>query len=84
MKGVFFMSKTVKTVFLLIATLVGIFLVWQLVFNDGGILVTMYNTMANGINGQFEKVAGKGAKILPTWGEADVDTGAKKGFDIDQ
>ena len=21
---------------------------------------------------------------LPTWGEADVDTGAKKGFDIDQ
>lgn len=78
------MSKTVKTVFLLIATLVAIFLVWQLFFNDGGILVTMYNTMANGINKQFEKVAGTGSKILPTWGEAKVDGNGNKGFDIDQ
>lgn len=39
--------------------------------------------MADGINGQFEKVAGKGQKILPRWGEDGnkaEDNGT--GFDI--
>ena len=50
-------------VFLLIGTLVLIFLIWQLVFNDGGIVKTIYNSFANGVNKQWEKVAGGGEKI---------------------
>lgn len=77
------MNKTVKKVFMLLAMLVGIFLIWQLVFNDGGILMTGYNALARGINGQFEKVAGKGQKLIPLWGETKADNNANgQGFDI--
>lgn len=78
------MSKTIKTVFLIIATLVAIFLAWQLVFKDGGILKTGYNAIVNGINGQWAKVAGKGQRLIPTWDEAGADTGSDSaGFEID-
>lgn len=76
------MSKTVKTVFLLIGLLVLIFIVWQLVFNDGGILKTGYNAMAKGINAQWAKVAGSGQTILATWGSDNADDNGA-GFDID-
>ena len=77
------MNKTVKKVFLLIGTLVAIFIAWQLIFNDGGILRTAYNALANGINGQFAKVAGSGQKILPEWQSGqEADTNGQ-GFDID-
>lgn len=78
------MSKTVKTVFLLIGTLVLIFLIWQVVFNDGGIVKTVYDAIANGINGQWEKVAGAGQTILPTWDQTSTNGNANgQGFDID-
>lgn len=54
------MNKTVKKVFMLIGLLVVIFIAWQLVFNDGGILKTGYNAIVKGINGQWAKVAGSG------------------------
>lgn len=77
------MNKTVKQVFLLIGILVLIFLIWQLVFNDGGIIRVGYDAMANGINGQWEKVAGQNQKILPSWGESDASDNANgQGFDI--
>lgn len=76
------MSKTVKTVFLIIGLLVLIFLVWQLVFNDGGILKTGYNAMAKGINAQWAKVAGSNQTILATWGSDNADDNGH-GFDID-
>lgn len=75
------MSKTVRKVFLIIGTLVAIFLIWQLVFNDGGILKTGYNALADGINGQWAKVAGDGKTILPKWGTNAEDNG--QGFNID-
>ena len=75
------MNKTVKTVFLLIGTLVVIFLAWQLIFNDGGILKTGYNALAKGINGQWERVAGTGQKIMAEWGDNAKDNG--QGFKID-
>lgn len=76
------MNKTVKTVFLLIGTLVLIFLIWQLVFNDGGIVKTIYNSFANGVNSQWVKVAGSGQKILPVWTDSNAaDNGT--GFDIE-
>ncbi len=76
------MTKTVKTVFLIIGVIVLIFLIWQLFFNDNGILVTGYNAMADGINDQWAKVAGSGKKILPKWGETSADSNGQ-GFDID-
>lgn len=76
------MSKTVRKVFLIIGTLVLIFLIWQLVFNKGGILRTAYNSMANGINGQWAKVAGTGQTILPLWTDSQTDDGTSKGFSI--
>lgn len=76
------MNGTVKKVFLLIGLLVIIFIAWQLIFNDGGILKTMYNSMANGINSQWEKVAGSGQIILPLWSSSTA-TSNGQGFDID-
>lgn len=76
------MSKTVKKVFLILGTLVLIFLIWQLVFNKGGILVTGYNAIANGINGQWAKAAGSGKTILPLWDNSNAKNNGD-GFDID-
>lgn len=77
------MNKTVKKVFLLIGLLVLIFLIWQLVFNKGGIIKTGYNAIANGINKQWEKTAGKGEKLIPTWDDSDANENANgQGFDI--
>lgn len=78
------MNKTVKTVFMLIGLLVIIFLAWQLVFNDGGIIKTMYNALANGINGQWGKVAGKDQKLIPTWEESSANQDVNgEGFNIE-
>ena len=65
------MNKTVKKVFLLLGILVAIFLGWQLIFSDGGILKTGYNAMANGVNTQYEKIAGDGETLLSNWDAAD-------------
>lgn len=75
------MSKTVRQVFLVIGTLVAIFIAWQLIFNDGGILKTMYNSICNGINCQWAKVAGSGQTLLPEWGDSNA-TSNGAGFDI--
>jgi hypothetical protein len=76
------MSKTIRQVFLIIGTLVAIFLAWQLIFNDGGILKTMYNGIAQGINGQWEKVAGAGNVLIPEWTDSNAANNGQ-GFDID-
>ena len=77
------MKKTVFKVFGVIAVLVAIFLIWQLVFNDGGIVRTAWNALANGINGQWEKVAGDGHTLLPIWDDAVTGDDSDGGFDID-
>lgn len=76
------MNKTVKKVFMLIGLLVIIFIAWQLIFNDTGILHTMYNSVANGINKQWAKVAGSGQELLPAWNSRTA-TSNGTGFDID-
>lgn len=75
------MNKTVSRVFMLVGLLVIIFLAWQLIFNDGGILKTMYNSAANGVNGQWAKVAGSGQTILPQWGDSQAASNGTA-FDI--
>ena len=76
------MNGTVKKVFMLIGLLVIIFIAWQLIFNDGGILKTLYNSVINGINKQWEKVAGSGETLLPLWDNSNA-TANGQGFDID-
>ena len=65
------MKKTIITVFLIIAALVLVLLIWELFFTKSGILHTAYNAMAGGVNSVFENFAGKDAKLLPLW---DSDT----------
>lgn len=85
------MNKTVKKVFMLLALLVGIFLAWQLIFNDDGILQSGYNAIASGINSQYARVAGQGKSLIPYWGQSNKgDAGTiqnaddnGQGFDID-
>ena len=77
------MNKTVKKVFMLVGLLVAIFLIWQLVFNKGGIIRTGYNALANGVNGQWAKVAGSGQKLMPDWGKDNAkDDSNGTAFDI--
>lgn len=61
------MKKTILTVFLVLAVLVLIFLVWELFFADKGIMHSAYNAVAEGINQQWAKVAGEDDEILPMW-----------------
>lgn len=77
------MNKTVRKVFMLIGTLVLIFIAWQLIFNDGGIIRTGYNALATGINGQWAKVAGSGQEILPVWQSGQQADTNGQGFEID-
>lgn len=67
------MSKTVKKVFIIIGVLVLCLIIWTVVFNDNGIMVTAYNAMADAVNGAFESIAGKGKKVMPTWKETDSE-----------
>lgn len=62
------MKKTIVTVFLVLAVLVTIFLVWELFFADDGILHTVYNGMVTGLNGQWAKISGdKESGLIPLW-----------------
>ena len=74
------MNKTVKKVFLVIGILVAAFLIWQLFFNDGGVLITGYNAVAGVINNVWAAIVGDAnAKIIPTWGDA-VDKNGNDGL----
>lgn len=69
--------KTIKRVFLVIATLVLIFILWGLFFNDGGILRTAYNALINPVNKTWQTITGDSSdssKLLPNWGDAKVKT----------
>ena len=75
------MNKTVIKVFGVVAILVAIFMAWQLIFNDGGIIKSVYNAVARGINTQWEKVSGSD-DLMPLWEDSGADTNGK-GFEID-
>lgn len=78
------MSKTIRKVFMIVGTLVLVFLAWQLIFNNGGIIKTGYNAIASGVNGQWEKAAGTGQTLIPLWNDTDATEDANgQGFSID-
>ena len=69
----------IKKVFLVIGVLVLAFLIWQLVFNDGGVLITGWNAVADTVNGVWQKITGNSTStIVPEWGDA-VDAGENGG-----
>ena len=74
-----FKSKTVKQVFIIIGALVACFLIWQLFFTSDGILVTAYNALADGINSQYAKIAGRGKTLIPKWNAEQNGTGFEVG-----
>ena len=76
------MNKTIVKVFVIVGILVGVFLAWQLIFNDGGILKTGYNAFVTGVNGQWHKAAGSNSDILASWGSNNADANGKA-FEID-
>lgn len=68
--------KNLKKIFLIIGVLFLIFIVWGLVFNDGGILKTGYNAIITPVNNTFSKVTGStNNPLLPQWGSTGVSTG---------
>lgn len=75
------MNGTIKKVFLIIALLVLIFLIWQLFFNDNGILVTAYNSMADGVNDMYQKATGGTNVLLPYWGTNNSGNNVQSGAD---
>lgn len=84
------MKKTIITVFLILAVLVLVFLVWELFFAETGILHSIYNGAVSGINKQWQKVSGDKSEIIPKWDSGKsggTHAGANKhtdgGFKID-
>lgn len=87
------MKKTIITVFLVLAVVVLVFLIWELFFSDNnGILHIAYNSVANGVNTQWKKLAGDNAVLMPLWDQgakADAkrkdnhDEKDEQGFDIE-
>ena len=87
------MKKTIIEVFLVLGTLVAVFLIWELFFAETGIMHSMYNAIATGVNTQWGKLAGNSNKILPLWDTGsyggvyddnkDLDSGNMGGFNID-
>jgi hypothetical protein len=63
----------IKKVFMIIGTLVIILMIWQLVFNDGGIIRTGYTAVTAPINKLWGGVTGNpDNKILPAWDGTNV------------
>lgn len=64
----------IKKIFLVVGVLVLIFLIWQLFFSDGGLLISGYNGVAGVIDDGWNLVTGSSSGIMPDWGSA-VDGG---------
>lgn len=71
--------STIWKVFLVVGTLVVIFLVWQLVFNHGGILETSYNAVAGVINNTWQSISGGTSPLIPLWGTETTGGGTTLG-----
>lgn len=60
--------KTITKVFLVVATLVLIFLIWALFFNKDGVLQTGWNALISPVNNVWQDLTGDTtAELLPEW-----------------
>lgn len=60
------MKKTVLTVFAILGAVVIGFVAWNIVFADGGVIATGWNSVANAVNGAYSKVSGT-TDLLPLY-----------------
>lgn len=67
--------KPITKVFIIIGALLLCLLVWSAVFNDGGLMRVAWNTMANTVNSQVQKVTGDSdTTLIPEWAGDDGHT----------
>lgn len=60
--------KTITKVFLVVGTLVLIFLIWALFFNKDGVLQTGWNALISPVNNVWQNLTGDTtAELLPEW-----------------
>jgi hypothetical protein len=60
--------KPITKVFLIIGVLLLCFLVWTLVFDNGGVLALAWNAIATEVNDMYADITGNsGAKLMPVW-----------------
>ena len=69
------MNKTVTKVFVIIGILVLCLVIWNFVFDTGGLAETVYTAVANTVNDVWATVAGSGADpLLPAWSGGSTET----------
>lgn len=66
------MKKNILKIFGIIMALFAAFIIWAVLFNDGAIVQTGYNSMVGVVNKNWETMTGNG-QLVPEWG----GTGAK-------
>ena len=71
--------STLQKVFLVVGVLVLIFLLWQLFFNNGGVLQIGWNALAGVVNGSWDKITGGNTPLMPLWGTASQGGGTTLG-----
>ena len=72
--------KPITKVFLIIGVLLLCFLVWSLVFEDGGVLALAWNAIADEVNGMYQDITGSSDDLMPPWVvETDLEGGKTGG-----
>lgn len=62
------MKKSTWKVFSMVMLLVAVFVLWQLMFKDGGVIRGLYNGVVNFLNVQWKDLTGSQDNLLPPWG----------------
>ena len=71
--------KPITKGFLIIGVLLLCFLVWSLVFEDGGVLALAWNAIANEVNGMYQDITGSTNELMPLWVVETDLSGGKTG-----
>lgn len=67
--------KKIGNVFVIIGILVLVFIIWDIVFNENGIIRTVYDAVTNPVNRTWQSITGDpNARLLPDWGDTGADT----------
>lgn len=75
--------KTITKIFLVVGALFLVFIVWSLVFNNGGVLQIAYTAIEKLINTGWTTLTGSSSPLLPAWnatGNTPTTVGGGAGF----
>lgn len=70
------LHKMIGKVFLIIGSVVLMFVIWNLVLGNNGVFVSIYNTVVNRVNVEGSSTNGNTSDTLTEW---DEDTGGDTG-----